>query len=30
INRSQNKDTIFNNLIIRMVKADKMYISNMI
>jgi hypothetical protein len=25
INRSQNKDTIFNNLVTRMVKADKIY-----
>ena len=25
INRSQNKDTIFNNLIVRMVKAEKVY-----
>ncbi|TXD75334.1 IS1595 family transposase, partial [Algoriphagus ratkowskyi] len=30
INRSQNKETIFHNLITRMVNADKMYISNMI
>jgi len=29
-NRSQNKETIFHNLITRMVSADKMYISNMI
>ncbi|MCF6280587.1 MAG: IS1595 family transposase, partial [Flavobacteriaceae bacterium] len=25
INRSQNKDTIFNNLIKRMVKTDNIY-----
>lgn len=30
INRSQNKDTIFHNLITRMVKNDKIYISNLI
>jgi transposase-like protein len=30
INRSQNKDTIFHNLITRMVNMDKIYISNMI
>jgi transposase-like protein len=29
-NRSQNKETIFHNLIARMVSKDKMYISNMI
>lgn len=30
INRSQNKETIFHNLISRMVKKEKLYISNMI
>lgn len=30
INRSQNKDTIFHNLITRMVKAEKLYIQNLI
>ena len=25
INRSQNKETIFHNLIVRMVKADKVF-----
>ncbi|MEB2786954.1 IS1595 family transposase [Algoriphagus persicinus] len=30
INRSQNKDTIFHNLITRMVKAEKLYIQNLV
>lgn len=30
INRPQNKDTIFHNLITRMVSKDKIYISTMI
>ena len=30
INRSQNKETIFNNLMVRMVKADKIYQSDII
>ncbi len=30
INRSQSKETIFHNLITRMVKAEKIYIQNMI
>jgi len=28
-NRSQNKNSIFNNLMIRVVKADKMYQSQL-
>lgn len=30
INRSQNKETVFHNLITRMIKAEKIYIQNMI
>ncbi|MEB2779084.1 IS1595 family transposase, partial [Algoriphagus sp. C2-6-M1] len=29
-NRSQSKETIFHNLINRMVKAEKLYIQNLI
>ncbi|PZX46833.1 IS1595 family transposase [Algoriphagus chordae] len=30
INRSQNKDTVFHNLITRMVKAEKLYVQNIV